>query len=85
MIPSLEYEKIAYDVLDKLWNIDKVFELKFDISFLGYQEIKGTNHFTFNETCEQCKPGTYGAVSDRSSCEKCRAGVICLTGKGLPN
>ena len=52
-----------------------------NIFFLkGYREIVGTLHKTFEDTCELCKPGTFGAFSDRSKCEKCRAGVICLTG-----
>ena len=48
--------------------------------FLGHFEKDGALRKTFDDTCEVCKPGSYGAMPDRSSCTKCQAGVICLQG-----
>lgn len=50
---------------------------------IGYREIAGTLRKTFAGTCELCQPGTFGAYYDRSKCETCRAGVICLTGESF--
>ena len=45
---------------------------------LGYKEYNGAPRHTFNDTCEPCAPGTFGAHTDRAYCEACKAGVVCL-------
>ena len=45
---------------------------------LGYKEYDGSLRRTFNDTCEPCLPGTFGAQENRTICEPCRAGVVCL-------
>ena len=54
--------------------------ISFLSAFVGYKEKNGALRHTFADTCEICRPGFYGNMSDRSDCIKCRAGVICLTG-----
>lgn len=44
---------------------------------LGYKEYDGAPRATFEDTCEPCKPGTFGAHASRAVCEACRAGVVC--------
>lgn len=45
---------------------------------LGYREFPLARRVAFNETCEPCPPGTFGADADRGVCRKCREGVVCL-------
>lgn len=45
---------------------------------LGYKEFNGSPRSTFEDTCEPCLPGSYGADPDRAFCSPCRAGVVCL-------
>lgn len=52
------------------------------VIFTGYRHkevVKGIGK-TFNETCEICRPGTYGNDPKRAICRRCRGGVICLEG-----
>lgn len=46
---------------------------------LGYKEYDGSPRATFNDTCEPCPPGTFGADPNRAVCETCRAGTVCLS------
>ena len=48
--------------------------------FTGYRQKDGAKGKNFNETCEICRPGSYGSEPDRSVCKICRGGVICLEG-----
>ncbi|XP_062603182.1 uncharacterized protein LOC134264959 [Saccostrea cucullata] len=45
---------------------------------LGYKEYDGSPRATFNDTCEPCPPGTFGADPNRAVCETCRAGTVCM-------
>ena len=47
---------------------------------LGYREYSGSLRRTFEETCEPCPPGYYGAHPNRTTCTPCRAGVVCKIG-----
>lgn len=49
---------------------------------LGYREKNNGNssRVDFESTCETCPPGYYGARDDRSDCDSCRAGVVCMEG-----
>ncbi|RUS80256.1 hypothetical protein EGW08_011985, partial [Elysia chlorotica] len=47
---------------------------------LGYKEYSGSLRRTFEETCEPCPPGYYGAHPNRTVCTPCRAGVVCKIG-----
>ena len=61
-------------------NVALHFFLMFFSLFEGYFEKESTLHHSFEDTCRKCPPGTYGANPSRTSCSKCKAGVICLEG-----
>ena len=49
--------------------------------FSGYKQKDVASKENFNDTCEICRPGTYGNHPSRSICEPCRGGVVCLEGQ----
>ena len=60
------------------------FRVKTDLMrfyFSGYKQKSGASKENFNDTCEICSPGTYGGHPNRSTCEPCRGGVVCLEGE----
>ena len=52
---------------------------------LGYKEYNGSPRATFEDTCEPCLPGSYGADPNRAVCNPCRAGVVCLAAATTDN
>ena len=54
---------------------------------LGYREKNNaaSDRYTFDSTCEPCPPGYFGARPDRSGCDDCRAGVVCMEGAWTDN
>lgn len=46
--------------------------------FLGYKEYDGFFRVIFNDICEFCFSGIFGADFNRVVCEICRAGIVCL-------
>ena len=52
---------------------------------LGYKEFDGSPRATFEDTCEPCLPGSYGADPNRALCQPCRAGVVCLAAATTDN
>ena len=49
----------------------------------GYKQKDGASKENFNDTCEICRPGTFGGHPSRSTCKPCRGGVVCLEGQTL--
>ena len=49
--------------------------------FSGYKQKSDASKENFNDTCEICSPGTFGGHPNRSTCDRCRGGVICLEGE----